>query len=111
MANEFFDLLKSLYSKEQVDFDPGKHSIWQVLLFVSHDKDYFTEVEKINRYMFIINPKYIIKYLKHTLPYVKSKFLRYTKKDVLNHNEDNITTLMNEYGISRHEALLLLVHA
>ena len=101
---EFFDYLKALYNKDKIEYDAVKFNPWMMLQFISHDKDHFIDVEAINKYLFIINPKYIWKYLRYKLPYNKNKFLKYVKKDTLNFNEDDITLLMHERGVSRYEA-------
>ncbi len=100
--NKFFTQLKSLYSKETIDYEG--FSPYLALLYCSHDKDSFEYVEKISRYVYIIKPKYIFQYLWHKLPYNRSKFLKWTKKAKLD-NDDRIEAVMIEHNISRHEAL------
>jgi hypothetical protein len=105
---EFFDYLKALYSKNDIEYDATKFNPWMMLQFVSHDHDHLEEVEAINRYLYVIKPVYIWNYLRYVLPYNRSKYLKYIKKGTININEEAITELMETYQISRLEARTIL---
>lgn len=101
--NNFFSMLKSLYSKTPMIYKD--FPLYLVLLWLSHDRDSFDYVEKISKYIYVINEKHCIRYLYYKLPYSKNKFLKWSKKASLD-NENVITELCNQYGISQYEAKL-----
>ena len=104
--SDFFSYLKALYNKdENIKYDPKKFPPYLMLLWISHDKDNFDKIIKINKFLFKINPKYIWTYLRYVLP-KGYKFLKYVKKDtVIQQNEDILNELQIRYNISRLEAL------
>jgi hypothetical protein len=108
MSDNFFEYLKSIYSKADIEYKESECPPWLLLLWLSHDKDSFQYVEKINKYLFFIKPKYIWQYLKYKLPYNKNKFLKYTKKEQPIIDDDAINELCITYNISKHEAKQLL---
>jgi hypothetical protein len=105
--NTFFDMLKALYSKSTVEYDEKVLNPYLMLMWVSHSKEDFAFVEAISKYLYVVKSKYIWQYLRYKLPYNRSKFLKYIKKDQLD-NEDEIKELCEEYGISELEARLFL---
>jgi len=102
MSNTFFEQLKALYSKADIEYDANTCNPWMLLNFVSHDTECFNYVETINRYLFTINPKYIWKYLRYKLPVHRNKFLKYTKRDRI--DDSALDELCTQYGISKNEA-------
>ena len=102
--DNFFGMLKALYSKEPIVYDEKVLNQYLMILWVSHDKDNFHYVEAIARYLFVIKPKYIWQYLRHKLPMNRNKFLKYVKKDKL--QDDMIEELCIEHGWSKYEAML-----
>ncbi len=102
--NVFFEYLKALYDKSEMEYDQTKFNPYLMLMWISHDKNNFTTVERINKFLYVINPKYIWQYLRYKLPYNSNKFLKWAKKDQLDLNEELINQLCAEHGISKQEA-------
>lgn len=98
----FFDQLKALYSKEPMEYDEKVLNPYLMLLWLSHDKAIFDYVEAIAKYVFVIKPKYIHKYLWYKLPVIRNKFLKYVKKDKV--DDSYLEEIMTEYGVSEYEA-------
>jgi hypothetical protein len=105
MADNFFEQLKSFYNKKPMNYDDM--SPYLTLLWISHDKESLQYVENISKYLYIIKPQHMFKYLYYKLPYSKNKYLKWTKKLKLD-DDEMITELCNQYGISKYEAKLYI---
>ena len=102
-AISVFDYIKQIDTKkEKIEYDDKKCPGYILLMHYSHDNSVLKIANEINKYLYLIDNKYIYQYLYHKIP-KQNRFVKWIKKD--KEKNEKVQKLMELYDISYREAL------
>jgi len=99
-----FDYLNAIFYKKQEVYEKKIAPAFLLSLWLSHDKDLISIVNKINSLQFYLTDDIIYKYYWYKVPKGR-RFIRWTKKDKVDKkHKDKIDNIRENYQISKREA-------
>lgn len=102
--NDLFATLDAINLKRPIKYDKKEASGYMLALWLSHAPELLPLLNKLNPLIFELPDEMIFKYLMAAVP-KRSRFLKWTKGVKDSKVEEAIKELMEEYGISRREAI------
>jgi hypothetical protein len=103
--NHLTEVLNAVTMKSACEYEPKDVSAYILSLFMSEDRGLNKIVNKINMCHFSTPDKLIFKYYVDAVPkgYRRTKFTKKTAQG--KEEQEKIDAMMNEYGISKREAI------
>ena len=105
-ANPLTECLNAVNFKVPYKYDKKSVGAWVLTLFVSEGQDIYHHANEMSKIMFSVPDEVVFKYYVKAIPR-KQRYLRFTKKTKESKEKEKAAQiLMDQYGISKREALL-----